>query len=58
MSRIGRHPVAVPAGVTVTIEEGNKVKVYIMFRGRQMAHTEVGYGILADFLARVEDIAW
>lgn len=39
------------------IEEGNKVKVYIMFRGRQMAHTEVGYGILADFLARVEDIA-
>ena len=39
------------------IEEGNKVKVYIMFRGRQMAHTEVGYGILADFLTRVEDIA-
>ena len=27
MSRIGRHPVAVPAGVTVTIEEGNKVTV-------------------------------
>ncbi len=27
MSRIGRHPVAIPAGVTVTIEEGNKVTV-------------------------------
>ena len=27
MSRIGRHPVAVPAGVTVTIAEGNKVTV-------------------------------
>ena len=27
MSCIGRHPVAVPAGVTVTIAEGNKVTV-------------------------------
>ena len=27
MSRIGRMPVAVPAGVTVTIAEGNKVTV-------------------------------
>ena len=27
MSRIGRMPVAIPAGVTVTIEEGNKVTV-------------------------------
>ena len=27
MSRIGRMPIAVPAGVTVTVEEGNKVTV-------------------------------
>ena len=27
MSRIGRLPVAIPAGVTVTVEEGNKVTV-------------------------------
>ena len=27
MSRIGRHPVAIPAGVTVDIAEGNKVTV-------------------------------
>ena len=27
MSRIGRMPIAIPAGVTVTIEEGNKVTV-------------------------------
>ena len=27
MSRIGRHPVAIPAGVTVTIAENNKVTV-------------------------------
>ena len=29
MSRIGRMPVAVPAGVTVTIAEGNKVTVKV-----------------------------
>ena len=28
MSRIGRMPVAVPAGVTVTIAEGNKAVSY------------------------------
>ena len=27
MSRIGRQPIAVPAGVTVTIAEGNVVTV-------------------------------
>ena len=27
MSRIGRHPIAIPAGVTVEIAEGNKVTV-------------------------------
>ena len=27
MSRIGKQPVAIPAGVTVTIEDGNKVTV-------------------------------
>ena len=27
MSRIGRMPVVIPAGVTVTIAEGNKVTV-------------------------------
>jgi len=39
------------------ITEGNKVKVYVLFRGRQMAHTDIGYKILADFMTRVEDIA-
>ena len=27
MSRIGRMPVAIPAGVTVSVEDGNKVTV-------------------------------
>ena len=39
------------------IADGNKVKVYVLFRGRQMAHTDLGYSILGDFMARVEDVA-
>jgi len=33
------------------LEEGNKVKLTMMFRGRQMAHPEIG----RDVLARVAD---
>jgi len=37
--------------------EGNRLKVTIRFRGRQMAHTEIGAGILERFAAACEDIA-
>ena len=34
--------------------EGNKVKVTIRFRGREMAHTELGLDVLKDVLAKIE----
>jgi translation initiation factor IF-3 len=34
--------------------EGNKVKVTIRFRGREMAHTELGLDVLKDVLKRIE----
>jgi translation initiation factor IF-3 len=34
--------------------EGNKVKVTIRFRGREMAHTELGRDVLNDVLKRLE----
>ena len=34
--------------------EGNKVKVTIRFRGREMAHTELGLDVLNDVLKRIE----
>lgn len=37
--------------------EGNKVKVVVAFRGRQMAHTDIGLQILADFAKDLEDCA-
>lgn len=34
--------------------EGNKVKVTIRFRGRELAHTEIGEDVLKSVLGRVE----
>jgi translation initiation factor IF-3 len=34
--------------------EGNKVKVTVRFRGRELAHTELGLDVLKDVLARLE----
>jgi translation initiation factor IF-3 len=34
--------------------EGNKVKVTVRFRGRELAHTELGLEVLKDVLKRIE----
>lgn len=39
------------------LEDGNKVKVTIRYRGRQMAHIDVGEKILESFVASLEDYA-
>jgi translation initiation factor IF-3 len=36
------------------LAEGNKVKVTVRFRGRELAHTELGLDVLNDVLARIE----
>ncbi|MCL1991842.1 MAG: translation initiation factor IF-3 [Spirochaetes bacterium] len=36
------------------LAEGNKVKVTIRFRGRELAHTNLGLDILKDVLAKLE----
>ena len=35
------------------LDEGDKVKVTIRFRGRELAHTELGYDVLNDVLKRL-----
>lgn len=37
------------------LEEGDKVKVVVMFRGREVVHRDIGYRILDDVLARVAE---
>ena len=39
------------------LEKGAKIKVTIRFKGRQMAHTELGKDVLEKFANRLEDIA-
>ena len=38
------------------LEEGNKVKVTIMFRGREMAHPEFGQDLLGKVMEEVKDL--
>ena len=35
------------------LDEGDKVKVTIRFRGRELAHTELGYDVLKEVLKRL-----
>ncbi|MCL2192361.1 MAG: translation initiation factor IF-3 [Treponema sp.] len=36
------------------LADGNKVKVTIRFRGRELAHTELGLDVLKEVLAKIE----
>ena len=39
------------------LKEGNKVKVSIRFRGREMAHTEIGLGVMRRFAEVMSEYA-
>ena len=39
------------------LAEGNRVKVTVRFRGREMAHTDIGKRLLLDFAAQCSELA-
>lgn len=39
------------------LQEGNKVKASIRFRGRQIAHSQIGMEVMGTFADRLKDIA-
>lgn len=43
--------------VTKYLEKGDKIRLTIRFKGRQLAHTELGLDVMKKFAARLEDIA-
>jgi len=43
--------------VTKYLQKGDKIKLSIRFKGRQMAHTDIGKDVLLRFSARLEDLA-
>ena len=56
--QIGRHDLETKARAAVKfLADGNKVKVGVRFRGRQMTHIEVGEQVLNDFIQLLGDIA-
>lgn len=38
------------------LEQGNKVKVSIRFRGRELGRTQIGYGVMDNFLELIKDV--
>ena len=56
--QIGRHDLETKArAASKFLAEGNKVKVGVRYRGRQMTHLEVGEQVLNDFIQILGDIA-
>ena len=43
--------------VTKYLQKGDKIKASIKFKGRQMAHTELGQEVLEKFADRLKDIS-
>ncbi len=39
------------------LKDGDKVKVTIRFRGRQIAHSEIGARVMKEFAERISDAA-
>lgn len=54
--RVEEHDIMVKVKNCIKfLEQGNRVKVSIRFRGREMAYTEQGKGVLLNFAERVAD---
>lgn len=56
--QIGQHDIDTKAKAARRfLEEGNKVKLGVRYRGRQMSHLEVGEEVMNKFIASLEDVA-
>ncbi len=57
-TNIDRHDLDVKAkSVSKFLKAGDKVKVSLRFRGRQMTHTDMGREVMEDFFSMVKDDA-
>ena len=43
--------------VTKYLQKGDKIKITIRFKGRQMAHTEIGRDVMIKFADRLSDLS-
>ena len=55
---IGQHDIDTKVKMaTKFLEDGNKVKVGVKYRGRQMSHLEVGEEVMNKFISALSEIA-
>ena len=56
--KIGQHDLDVKLRkIREFLEAGHKVKITAFFRGREMAHKQIGYKLLDDVFEQISDIA-
>lgn len=56
--QIGQHDLDTKARhAREFLEDGNRVEVCVIFRGRQMAHKEVGEDVMQRFCSALEDVS-
>lgn len=54
---IGENDVAIKAKNAIKfLQDGDKVKVSIRFRGRQITHSDIGMQVMNDFIERTKDV--
>lgn len=56
--KIGEHDLNIKLKkVRQFLEDGDKVKLSMMFKGREIAHKELGFDLLKKVTAQLEDVA-
>jgi translation initiation factor IF-3 len=56
--KIGAHDLEIKMRkIRSFLEDGHKVKIMVVFRGREMAHQELGYDLLNKITEQLEDVA-
>jgi translation initiation factor IF-3 len=56
--KIGAHDLDIKLRkIREFLEEGHRVKIMVFFRGREMAHQELGYDLLKKITEKLQDLA-
>jgi translation initiation factor IF-3 len=56
--KIGAHDLDIKLRkIREFLEEGHRVKIMVFFRGRDMAHQELGYDLLNKIVEKLQDLA-
>jgi translation initiation factor IF-3 len=56
--KISEHDMAVKLKkITSFIEDGHKVRISVVFRGREMAHKEIGFTLMDKIIAKLGEIS-